>query len=264
MNRQRSRSLSTEVPLPIPVKATGTATSPILGATSPSSLSASLRGFSALSLSPPTTLDSEEFQKAYHHVRSSSFSSGAQRPTFNSFPDEPSLNTQLPGMSTSPTSAVSDSPSTPPLSTSPKTSGIGMGKPRATSIKSSGLDGVCEKEELEFDDLGGEAGAALRSGMPESAPAAPSPFANGARWGWPQSTGGSGLSSSPPQASHARRASLGGPAPMMAPLGRVVSAGAAPVSSGKGNDGLGLFRRLSVGGFGSRVSQVGVLLSFAS
>lgn len=292
ISRTRSRSLSTtdmsNAPIQIPLGRSPTTTAaPTSPTLTSSSLSASLRAFSLVS-SPPTSLDSTEFKQAFHHARSASFSGGnAVRPII--IPDnvDPvigtgggSLATTVPGMSTSPTSAASESLATPP-STSPQTpsvvgGGVPMKNGRASSAKGVALDGVCEREELAF-----EADPEGHELLSMTAPAAPistsgglgvgSPpvqsalFANGARWGWPQSggggggggstttttSGGSALGTSPPSPpGHVRRGSL----PPMAPLGRVVSAGAAPSSGGGGGgaaDGFGLFRRLSVGGFGS-------------
>lgn len=295
MNRTRSHSVSDApiLPTPIPMRResmSGQSQSPLMSPTSPSiassSLSASLKAFAELSLSPPTTLESAEFQKAYKHARSTSFSSSTNRPNYSApSSDAPTTAaTTMPGMSTSPTSAVSDALPTPPSGSPPRqqqsTVGIPM-KPARGSISgasakgaASQLDGVCEKEELEFE-------GAVRMG--ESAPAASSSaalFSNGARWGWPASGGSStstvtspviGAGTSPPlspplstsASSLGRRPSLPSsagnrdPSTMMAPLGRVVSAGSTAPAGGKGSDGFGLFRRLSVGGFGGggRVSS---------
>ncbi|KAK4046760.1 Aminomethyltransferase, mitochondrial [Microbotryomycetes sp. JL201] len=310
VTRTRSRSFSTAdlppVPtpsVPIPLQhspplaspsATTSVTSPILSPTS-SSLSASLKAFANLSLSPPTTLDSAEFQRAFHHARRSSFNGvgGIGRPVANDADIGVSANQiglatgtgPVPPMSSSPTSStVSDTLPTPPSSSPPKvpmtgTGGkgaIGIKVPAARQVKPSQLDGVCEKEELSLDESGGAGNDQI---MAASAPASNAMFANGARWGWPQadSTAATGtaaaaavgptspvLSSSPPGARSGpiRRASLStstATMPPMVPLGRVVSAGSngggaagSTTTGSKAADGFGLFRRLSVGGFGSR------------
>lgn len=291
MGRSRSRSLSTDlaptaVPIPMRRDSISSVTSPTSPSIASSSLSASLKAFAELSLSPPTTLESAEFQRAFKHARSTSFSnSTGVRPNF--VPDEASLSAALPGMSTSPTSAASDALPTPPSSSPPRQPQQTQSVPGSIGIttksrntKGSQLDGVCEKEELEFEGAARDANAAviqMGESAPSAAPASAALFNNGARWGWPQGGPASTTAStaavagtSPPASSLARRPSLpigggpGGPgagrdaSAMMAPLGRVVSAGAAPAapsnSSGKASDGFGLFRRLSVGGFGSRVS----------
>ncbi|SCV73486.1 BQ2448_7412 [Microbotryum intermedium] len=273
--RSQSLSMATELPistfapqnqhallLPIPMIGSGassnaTPSSPPMAALSPptSPLSASLRAFSILTLSPPTTLDSEEFQKALSHARRASFSNSGARPIV--VPDDPASNS--PGMSGSPTSsAFSDQLLTP--SSSPQQTplnpniGIGLGtKAKIASIKGGALGGVCEKDELALadEDEDGD-GVDPRSGAALSSSAL---FADGAKWGWPQSSK-SGTSSPPgavvapsAAASHNRRAS----GPTLIPLGRVVSAGAGPPPAATStSNGLGLFRRLSVGGFGSK------------
>ncbi|KAM0791871.1 hypothetical protein ACM66B_004127 [Microbotryomycetes sp. NB124-2] len=300
VTRTRSRSFSTADLPPVPSSTTSmpiplhspplnaSVTSPILSPAS-SSLSASLKAFADLSLSPPTTLDSAEFQRAFHHARRSSFNGSKPSAVTNN--DKDAVATQslfgggagagVPPMSSSPTSStVSDTLPTPPSSSPPKSnlpssrSAVGIKVPAARQVKPSQLDGVCEKEELSLDDDATTIAA--------SAPASNAMFANGARWGWPQSATGPGettvigptspvLSSSPPgprSAAPIRRASLSATTstsanlPPMAPLGRVVSAGSgagngSTTASGTGGgskaaDGFGLFRRLSVGGFGSR------------
>ena len=181
------------------------------------SLSPPSLAFSALSLSPGT-LPSDSLSRAYHHVRSASFNGATQsRPT--SLTDASSTaSSELPTPGSSPV----------PL-------GMKPGRPSST------------KETLFEQD--------------EDLPLSTSPstlFANGARWGWPQSSaGGGGLPPSPPSSSfggHTRRSSIGvGQSTsygMMAPLGRVSSAGATSgtsAPSSKGSEGFGLFRRMSVG-----------------
>ncbi|KAK4046972.1 hypothetical protein OIO90_006364 [Microbotryomycetes sp. JL221] len=324
VRRQRSRSFSTaDLPpisptAPIPLHSPPAPSSTIVTSpTSPggSSLSASLKAFADLSLSPPTTLDSEEFQRAFHHARRSSFN-GLSRPiapsstTATGFFDSTTTGesgvvanqnmTNLPPMSSSPTSStVSDTLPTPPSSSPPKLSsstnvksGAAMSikpsvtRPMTTNKPNNQLDGVCEKEELLFVDQDDNLTSDVRLG--ESAPATTAIFANGARWGWPQSTTTTTttttttidnptsplLGSSPPTTNFVgpppvRRASLSTTSnmpPSMAPLSRVVSAGSAGAggsatitgsTTGSGNvtkasDGFGLFRRLSVGGFGNK------------
>ncbi|GAA5929531.1 uncharacterized protein JCM15063_004175 [Sporobolomyces koalae] len=202
-------------------------------AQSPSSaLSASLKAFSDLSLvnKPPVKLESDEFKQAMHHARRASFNSGTATRPIMVPSDEPR---NVPALSTSPGSNVSDLSSLPtPSSSPPATSSTLAQAPTsssASSLKRSAstggngtqktaavpiLGGVCEKEEIEALESG-----SLALDEPASAPAhhhsrsvsnteGSSLFAGGAKWGWPGS-GGNGANSPPRQNLSMRRGSLG-------------------------------------------------------
>lgn len=261
--RSRSQSLSTVLAPTSPL--------PLASPLSPTSLR-----FSALSLSP-STLQSDEFIKAYHHARSASFNGSASSSLANNSGGSVPLGINTSdaalwasasaggggGLSVSPTLSASTvgedrllTPSSSPPATFLYPLQIPSTKPgRTTSLKGGDDANVIHE--------GVEEGVEMDHGVAiMNPPASSSLFSNGARWGWPQTTPAGGAGASPP--SGTRRASLGlagtdGRAyPMMAPLGRVVSAGAGPsgaASSGKtGGGGFDLFRRLSVGGFGGKVS----------
>ncbi|KAL8280624.1 hypothetical protein RQP46_006947 [Phenoliferia psychrophenolica] len=273
--RSRSHSLSTAIPPTSPL--------PLSSALSPASLR-----FSELALSPPTTLQSEEFKRAYHHARSASFSTGSAPVGLGLAPSQTGgigINTDVAswaaGLSTSPSTTASSSsggddrlltPSSSPtilqqpLTTPPASTKASSNSGRASSLK--GSEGVIHEDDELSDGV-----------QIVNPPASSTIYSNGARWGWPQAQqmtqtsasvgsgaglGVSGGGSPPPSPS--RRASLGlGPPPdgrttygMTAPLGRVVSAGAtmgsaSSSSSGGKSEPFGLFRRLSVGGFGNKV-----------
>ncbi|KAM0748298.1 hypothetical protein T439DRAFT_77962 [Meredithblackwellia eburnea MCA 4105] len=296
--RSRSHSLSAALP---PTN--------IQSSLSPASLRS---GFSALSLaSPPTSstlsannLDNDEFRQAYHHVRSASFNGSS-----SSSPPKPSqplaINTNSDSLwaarvtaansnniSVSPSSTLSDDKLPTPPSSSPSALLYPLGLPppsinpagkpagRASSLKGKPESVILEDDECAIEVLDQPSSSSF------SPPASSSIFANGARWGWPQSPSTTTTSSSgggppsPPNgytigsggtgANLQRRASMGSspPAPpppsssssvlfgaaMTAPLGRVTSAGAgagAGSPTNKASEGFGIFRRLSVGGFGA-------------
>ncbi|GAA6007683.1 hypothetical protein JCM11491_003924 [Sporobolomyces phaffii] len=198
----------------------------------------------------------------------------------------------LPTPSSSPpsTSAISISTSaSAPTSSTLKRSASNGGNGNAKAAAVPILGGVCEKEEIEALENGEilldepASAPAHHHSRSVSNTEGSALFGGGARWGWPGS-GGSGANSPPQQA---RRASLafaspptsanlplpstsasaikhspplpptqGDPFAKMQPLGRVVSAGASlqtPHDGSGSADGLGgLFRRFSIGGFGSK------------
>ncbi|GAA5998685.1 hypothetical protein JCM5350_001111 [Sporobolomyces pararoseus] len=198
----------------------------------------------------------------------------------------------LPTPSSSPpsTSAISSAslPTSSTLKRSASNGGNSNGKAAAVPI----LGGVCEKEEIEALESGEllldepASAPAHHHSRSFSSTEGSTLFGGGARWGWPGSSG-SGTNSPPQQpALPMRRASLAFASPpsttlplpatststikhspplpptqtdpftRMQPLGRVVSAGASlqtPHDGSSTSDGLGgLFRRFSIGGFGSK------------
>ena len=145
--RSRSQSLSLPPTSPIPLS---------------SPLSPAALRFSELALSPPTSLQSDEFKRAYHHARSASFNGSALAPVAPS--SSLGINTDVAswaaGLSTSPTTTASTSgedrlltPSSSPTivhgtTTPPHKASSNTG--RASSLK--GAEGVIhEDDEVEIE-----------------------------------------------------------------------------------------------------------------
>ncbi|KAK4701252.1 hypothetical protein P7C70_g4982, partial [Phenoliferia sp. Uapishka_3] len=252
--RHRSQSLSSTASPPLPLSVnTASPLSP-----------ASLR-FSELSLSP-SSLHSDQFKKAYHHARSASFggssaSSGLGINTnVSAWASRVDTSCGNVGLSTSPTSTLSSvedrllTPTSSPTRTyptPPASTKASSNSGRATSLK--GAEGVIHEVHE-----GDEHADGIDIVNP---PASSAIFSNGARWGWPQQTSSvsaTAVTSGSPPSVNNRRASLGIGQPnstygMTAPLGRVSSAGATMGTSGGKTEPFGIFRRLSVGGFGGKV-----------
>ncbi|GAA6010857.1 hypothetical protein JCM10207_003961 [Rhodosporidiobolus poonsookiae] len=219
--RSRSASLSSTLPPPLPLSSPAPLISPPLPS---STLSASLKAFQDLSLSPDThsgSLDTEAFREAFHHARKASF--GNQGTTVRPIiiPDSAATTAQelpTPGLSTSPSSEAT-SGSLPTPSSSPTSSSAFSPPPLATTTTkarsvsngkvgkpSATLGGVCEQDELALergelrlpdDDLAtppaqahshahsrAASGSLISNG---SGTGSNSVFAGGARWGWPGS-----------------------------------------------------------------------------